>query len=252
MSSGKSGREERQAKAAAMRAQVAKAEARRRQMVAGAVALVVIVLSVSTFVIVQNARRDTVTASKATPANLGPDNSITVGQASAPVTVAAYEDFQCPVCLQFEQQNAAQLDAWVKAGTVKIDYRPVSILDRSSSTNYSTRSLNAVGALVNSTPSAFPAFHKSLFDQQPEEGGAGLPDQTLIDLAVTAGAPKAAMTTAVKAETYKGWTVRVTDAASKDGLTGTPRVLVNGTELKEPTAANLKAAVDAATAAAKK
>ena len=157
----------------------------------------------------------------------------------------------CPVCKQFEDENAAQLDAWVKAGTVKIDYRPVSILDRASTTNYSTRSLNAVGALVNSTPSAFAAFHKSLFAEQPPENGDGLTDQRLIDLAVAAGAPKAAMTTAVKDQTYEAWTKRVTEDASKAGLTGTPRVLINGTELKQPTAVNVKAAVDAATASKK-
>ena len=251
MSSGKSGREERQAKAAAMRAQVAKAEARRRQLIVGSVALVVIALAVAVFVVIQNARRDSETASDATPANLGPQNSITVGQASAPVTVVTYEDFQCPVCKQFEDENAAQLDAWVKAGTVKIDYRPVSILDRASTTNYSTRSLNAVGAVVNSTPSAFAAFHKSLFAEQPPENGDGLTDQRLIDLAVAAGAPKAAMTTAVKDQTYEAWTKRVTEDASKAGLTGTPRVLINGTELKQPTAVNVKAAVDAATASKK-
>lgn len=246
MSSGRSGREERQAKAAAMRAAAAKAEARRRQLIVGGAVLAVIVLIIGVFVVVQNARRDTATASGATPANLGPSNSIVVGQASAPVTLVAYEDFQCPVCNDFEKLNATQIDAWVKAGTVKVDYRPVAILDRLSEDNYSTRSLNAVAALVNSTPSAFPAFHKALFAAQPEENGPGLTNQKLIDLAVAAGAPKAAMTSAVNGLTYQGWTVRATDQASKDGLSGTPRILVNGKEVKEWTAANLKAAVDAA------
>lgn len=234
-----------------MRAQAAKAEARRRMMIVGSAVLAVIILGVGGFVVVQNARRDTATAASATPANLGANNSIVVGEASAPVTLVAYEDFQCPACNQFEQLNATQIDAWVKAGTVKVDYRPVAILDRASTDNYSTRSLNAAGALINSTPSAFPAYHKALYAEQPAEGGPGLTNQKLIDLAVAAGAPKAAMTTAVNDETYKGWTVRATEQASKDGLTGTPRVLVNGTEIKEPTAVNLKAAVDAAAAAAK-
>jgi protein-disulfide isomerase len=252
VSSGSSTREDRQAKAAAMRVQAAKAEARRRTLIVGGAVLAVLLLGIGVFVVVQNGRRDTVAADAATPANLGPSNSIVVGDASAPVTLVAYEDFQCPVCNEFEQLNTTQIDAWVKAGTVKVDYRPVSILDRASEDNYSTRSLNAVAALVNSTPSAFPAYHKALFAEQPAENGPGLTDQRLIDLAVTAGAPKAAMTTAVKNQTYKAWTVRATEQASKDGLTGTPRVLVNGTEVKEPTAANLKAAVDAAVAAAKK
>jgi protein-disulfide isomerase len=247
VSSGRSTREQRQAKAAALRAQAAKAEARRRQAIVGGIVLVVVALAVAVFVVVQNARHDSATASKATPANLGADNSIVVGQASAPVTLTTYEDFQCPVCNQFEQANAAQIDTWVKAGTVKVEYRPVAILDRASSTNYSTRSLNAAAAVVNSAPSAFPAFHKALFANQPPENSAGLSDDKLIELAVAAGAPKAAVSAAVKDETYNSWTARATEAASKAGLTGTPWVKVNGQVIKEPTAANLKAAVDAAT-----
>jgi protein-disulfide isomerase len=232
MSSGSAGRENRQAKAAAMRAQTAKAEARRRQLIVGSAVLAVLVLVLGVFVLVQNTRRESETADAASPANLGPSNSIVVGQASAPVTVTAYEDFLCPACLAFEQADAAQLDTWVKAGTVKVEYRPVAFLDRNSTTDYSTRAMNAAGAVVNSAPSAFPAFHKALFAEQPEEGGPGLTDQKLIDLAVAAGAPKAAITTAVKDLTYKGWTSRATTQASKDGLSGTPRVLVNGKEQK--------------------
>jgi len=246
VSSGRSNRENRQQKAAAMRAAAARREARRRSLIVGGAVLGVIIVIVAIFVVVQNTRRDSTAASGPTPANLGPDSSIVVGQASAPVTVIAYEDFQCPICHEFEQANAGQLATWVKAGTVKIDYRPVAILDANSADDYSTRSLNAVGALVNSDPSAFQAYHDALFANQPAEGGPGLTNAKLIDLAVSAGAPKAAITAAVNGETYKGWTARVTEAASKAGLTGTPWVKVNGKELKAPTAANLKAAVLAA------
>ena len=252
MSSGRATRDTRQAKAAMMRAQAAKAEARRRLLIVGASVLAILVVVIAGFVIVQNARRDTATAGAATPANLGPNNSITVGPPSAPVTIVTYEDFLCPFCNQFEQANATQFDAWVKAGTVKIEYRPIAFLDRNSSDNYSTRALNAAGALINSTPSAFAAYHKALFANQPEEGGPGLTDQKLIDLAVAAGAPKAAMTKAVTEQTYKSWTARVTDTASKAGVNSTPTVLVNGKKMGNTVdAAAMKTAVDAAVAAAK-
>ena len=246
MTSGSSTRDQRQAKASALRAQVARQEARRRQAIAGGVVLVVVALAVAVFVVIQNARHDDATAGATPPANIGPGNSIVVGQAGAPVTLTAYEDFQCPVCNDYEQANTAQIDTWVKAGTVKVEYRPVSILDRASSTNYSTRALNAAAAVVNSAPGAFPAFHQALFANQPAEGTAGLTDDKLIELAVAAGAPKAPVTAAIKDGKFKGWAAKVTEDASKDGLTGTPWVKVNGTVLKEPTAANLKAAVEAA------
>jgi hypothetical protein len=84
-----------------------------------------------------------------------------------------------------------------RAGDVKVQYRPIAFLDRNSTANYSTRFLNAMAVLVNSTRSAFPAFRKALFEQQPKEGPR-LSDQKPIDLAVAVGAPRPAMATAVK------------------------------------------------------
>jgi protein-disulfide isomerase len=231
VSSGRATREDRQAKAAAMRAQAARAEARRRSLIVGTALLAVIAVAVAVFVIVQNSKHSSAAAGGSTPANIGPGNSIVVGQASAPVTMIAYEDFQCPFCDKFEQANQIQIAAWVAAGSVKVEYRPIAFLDANSTDNYSTRSLNAVAALVNSTPSAFPAYHKLLFANQPSEGGPGLTAKQLVDLAVQAGAPRAAMSSAVNGETYKAWTVRVTDAASKDKVNATPTVRINGKDV---------------------
>lgn len=229
-----------------MRAQAARAQARRRQLVVGGIVLAIVAIVVGVFVVIQNARRDEATADAATPANLGAGNSIIVGRPNAPVTITTYEDFLCPICNQFEQVNADQIDGWVKDGTVKVEYRPVAILNHLSPDEYPTRALNAVGAVVNSAPSAFPAFHKALFANQPAENGPGLTDDKLIELAAAAGAPKDAVTTAIREQTYKSWTVRATEEASKDGLTGTPWVKVNGEVLKSPSPENLKAAVEAA------
>jgi protein-disulfide isomerase len=245
-------REGRQQKVAEMRAQAARAEARRRSMIVTGVVVLVIALIVAIFVIVQNTKHENNSTGGSTPTGFNGNNGVVVGNASAPVTVIAYEDFQCPVCRQFEQANSAQLDAWVKAGTVKIEYRMISFLDRSSTTNYSTRALNAAAALVTLKPSAFATFHKELYNNQPAEGTAGLTDKFLLGLAVQAGAPEGPMKTAIDDESYKAWTVRVTDASSKAGVNATPTVKVNGKELTDNDPATLKAAVDAAVAAAKK
>lgn len=95
MASGRSTRDDRQAKVAEMRAATAKAEARRRTLLVSSVVAVLVVIIVGVFVVVQNTRRDEATASSATPANIGADNSIVDGQDSAPVKVVVYEDFQC-------------------------------------------------------------------------------------------------------------------------------------------------------------
>jgi protein-disulfide isomerase len=48
--------------------------------------------------------------------------------------------------------------------------------------------------------------------------------------------------------TYGDWVTKATDQASKDGVTGTPTVFVDGTELSDLSAAGLTAAVSAAQA----
>ncbi len=236
-------------KAAELRAEAAKAEARRRTvMITGAVAVVVAVLVAGVVLIKtasDNAKARDVAAA-APPANLV-EGGILSGNTTAKVTIELYEDFMCPACKEFEEANAAQIDGWVKAGTAKVIYRPVAILDRfSEGTEYSTRALNAIAAVMNTAPQAFPAFHKSLFASQPAENTTGLSDDQLIDLAVKAGADKATVEPAIRDLRFRTWTQTVNDAFSKAGFTGTPTIVVNGTKVENFSPANVKAAVEAA------
>jgi protein-disulfide isomerase len=245
MTSGKSAREQRAAKVKAQQAAMRKAEARRRNsIIAGAVVAVLIVV-VGVAALVQSGRNSTSDTS-ATPANFsGPGStSVVLGQSSAPVTVTVFEDFQCPICQQFESTVGPTLTSLRDAGTVKVEYRSIAFLDRMSSTEYSTRALNAAACVRDSAPDAFDKFHTALFQNQPPENTAGLPDSKLVELAKSSGA--SGVESCITGQRFKDWTVKVTDAASKDGVNGTPTVRVNGTDLVNPTAEQLKAAVEKA------
>jgi len=224
------------------------ARARRtRTLVVTGVALAVLALVVGTGIAVQASRDSTgaVTAAgtPAAPRNLV-DGGVLIGQASAPVTVTTYEDFQCPVCKNFESLSGPTLEQLRTSGRIRVISKPVAILDRASKDEYSTRSLNAAACLVDVAPQAYPAFSAALFARQPEEGGAGLPDAELVTLAQQAGGPD--LSTCVRDRTFEAWTRTTTDQASQDGLQGTPYVLVNGSPLTNPTPDALTAAVDAA------
>ena len=235
-------------KAAEMRAEAARQEARRRAIAVVAAVAAVLVLFVGAGVLIAYARHNQQVKTEAAsqpPANLV-DGAMAVGNAKAKVTIQMYEDFQCPVCKDFEQANAAQLAAWAADGTARLEYHPVAILDRYSSTNYSTRALNAAAAVFNVDPALFVKYHSLLYANQPAENSAGLPDSQLIDLAVQAGAQRTAIESPITTEKYKGWTLKVTDDFSVKGLTGTPTVIVNGKQLADWSPAKLKAAVLAA------
>lgn len=230
-------------RAVAAREAQRRAERRRRSLVQAGVALAVLVIVVGIGIAVQ-ANRNKPTGALVTPASAVDGTGFAVGPATAPVTVEVYEDFQCPVCRDFEKGSGPTLDQLVTQGKVRVVYRPIAILDRASSTNYSTRSLNAAACAADA--GAFPRFHNTLYDDQPAEGSAGLSDDRLIDIGRSNGATSASYASCVRDGRYKSWSRSVTEAASKRGVNGTPTVYVNGKALTNPTPEALTTAVKAA------
>jgi protein-disulfide isomerase len=177
------------------------------------------------------------------PRNASSDgNGVVVG--SGPVTMDIYEDFICPICHQFEQQSGATVDQLVADGKARVIFHPVAYLDRNSTTAYSSRSSAASGCAADA--GKYRDYAKALFQQQPPEGGAGLPDDQLISIGTSVGLNQDSFGSCVRNGTFKAWTQHVTDEASKANVTGTPTVLVNGKQVQAPTPDALTAAVAAA------
>jgi protein-disulfide isomerase len=224
------------------------AAARRRRTIAVAVAAAVLVAVAIVVVIVIQSNRTATSADAAVPGNtVDGGNVIVVGSTDAPVTVDLYEDFQCPNCKNFEDQTGTTLAQLIDAGTVQAHYHGMAFLDTSANHDYSTRALNAAAAVVDTAgPEAYQKFHDLLFANQPPEGGSGLTNEQLVEYAGQAGATGSAVQAAVLELTYGDWVAQVTDQASKDGVTGTPTVFVDGTKLDDLSPDGLTAAVEAA------
>lgn len=186
-------------------------------------------------------------AAGSAPAAVTDDGSYVVGDPDAAVTVQVIEDFQCPVCQTFEAAFGEQLDAYAASGDVKVEYRGVAFLDRASSTEYSSRALNASACVMDAGDvDVWKEFHRQLFLQQPAEGGAGLPDSDLISIADDAGAGD--IEACVDDRTYDDWVSATTAAGTSDpDFGGTPTVFVNG-EVVQNSPEAIVAAVDEALA----
>lgn len=180
----------------------------------------------------------------AAPAGLV-DGAIVSGDPEAPVTVTLYEDFQCPACQAFEQAVGPTIDELRDAGDVRVEQRPLAFLDRASTDRYSSRALNAVGCVLDTAPNAVEPFIDLLFAQQPAEGGAGLSDDRLAQLASDAGAGEVGE--CVRNEALLSWTQLMTERGQEAGVTSTPTVLVDGRALQDRSEQGLRAAVQAAT-----
>jgi protein-disulfide isomerase len=220
------------AKVAEMRRQQA-AKERRRNILIGVAVAVVVALIIGGAVYFNSTRDTSGDTSAAVPSGLVHGQGFVHGEDSAPVHLVMYEDFMCPICGQFEKDQADFLAQQVAAGNVQVEYRPIAILDRESNgTNYSTRSANAAACVLSRAGAAAAGkMHDLLFANQPQENSDGLPDSQLVDLAVQAGAERSSVQTCIDDQTYQGWVANVTDQSSKDGVTGTPTAVLNGSML---------------------
>ncbi|MEU6202921.1 thioredoxin domain-containing protein [Micromonospora musae] len=163
---------------------------------------------------------------------------------SGPVTVDIYEDFLCPVCKQFQDTTGATVDQLINEGKIRAVYHPVAYLNRFSTTEYSTRSSAASGCAADE--GRFAEYAKALYQQQPPEGSAGLTDDKLIDIGAGVGLNRDDFGSCVRDSTFKAWTEHVTDTASRNNVTGTPTVIIDGEQVADRSPDGIRAAVEAA------
>ena len=237
-------------RAAAIRKEQEAKERRRRVLVVSAAVIGVLALIVAIAVAVQSSR-DTTGEAATPPAGAVDRYALPMGDTTAPVTVTVYEDFMCPYCGLFEDASRDVLKEYATAGDVQVRYHVVSFLDGQSSTDYSTRAANALAVVLDQAgPEVAVKFHDSLFENQPSEGGSGLSDEQLIDLAVQAGADRKAVTGPIESLAFEQWVVNSTGEWSDRGFTGTPTVTVAGEEIEfesvEDLLTNMTAAIESA------
>lgn len=175
---------------------------------------------------------------------VSPDVELTEGSETPKRVLTIFEDFQCPVCKSFEAAFGGILDELRTSGVAAIDYHPIAILDRMSSTNYSTRAANASVCVADSSVDTWLTFHSSAYAQQPAEGGEGLSDEALGDIATAAGAPDS-VRGCIEDGQHEDWVTSSTQSVLDRDINATPTVLLNGEALDLTTPEALSAAVRA-------
>lgn len=227
-------------------------EARRRRTILGGVAAgIAVVIALVVVFVVQSSRTSTSPTAAAPAHTIDNGLVIPVGSTTStgakPVVVNLYEDLQCPNCKAFEAQSGGTLKQLLAQGKVVLHYHEMAFLDSSANDNFSTRALNAAAVVTNAAgDQAFQKFHDLIYANQTPESGPAMTDQQLISYANQAGATGPAVSAAITGLKYKDWTKKVTDQASKDGVTATPTVIIGGKQVKDITPAGITAAVNAA------
>ncbi|MFI6867960.1 DsbA family protein [Nocardia sp. NPDC050406] len=168
----------------------------------------------------------------AVPPNVTPGGAIVVGKPDAKVRVQVVADPQCPACAMFENANAKVLEDEVANGTAVVEYNIISFLDKASTNQYSSRAANAAYVVGSTDASKFQQFMTILFAKQTPEGGAGLTDDQLIQIATEAGYTDPAVAQAIKDNKYADYVKAETKAVFDAKIQSTPSVFVNGKQVQ--------------------
>jgi protein-disulfide isomerase len=162
--------------------------------------------------------------------------------AGAP-TLDIYTDFQCPYCASYEANLADTFAEIVEAGTAKVTFHPLKMLDymnsQAGSDNLQSSTRSAVAAACADTLEGdyFLPVANAIFENQPATEGDGFDDLTLRQtVAATAGIDGDNLTAYQLCYDDKAtgqFVNKVYDAASErfgNDMT-TPTYLLNGTNI---------------------
>lgn len=198
------------------------AAARRRRLVVGAV---VVALVVAAAVIVTLAVRASGPdrGDDQAPGNTS-NGAIVLGQASAPVHVEVFEDFQCPACRSFEQGAAPVLRELAGSGRARISYYVLSFIGVES-----VRAANAAACAADVSPQRFVDLHDYLYAHQPAERSGGYPTAQLVAAGRSVGLGEG-YADCVRDGRYRDWVDTVNREHGRR-IQATPTVFVDGREL---------------------
>jgi len=213
---------------------------RRRTMVqygTGAVLLAAVVVAI--LIVVSQSGSDgggdtTITGASTVEGELkGIDQDGTVlGDPKADVTVVEFGDLQCPVCKEFSEQVSGDLIAGpVSDGDAAYEFRQWPIIG--------DQSVDAAkAALAAGEQGVYWNFVELFYENQGAENSGYVTDDFLESIADGAGVADIARWNEDRAE--EKWDAVLADndaAASEEGFTGTPSVIVegpNGSEVPDP------------------
>jgi protein-disulfide isomerase len=193
-----------------------------RYLVIGVVVLVAGIMVIPTL-LSQNK-----SVSQAIPAAVSAENGYAIEfNADIPglPVVDIYEDFQCPVCQQFEALNGKYINALVMEKKATVRFHTLSFLG-----DESVRAAN--GAACANDENKFLGYHLGMYANLPANENSGeWTNDRIVEIAAAAGIKSSTFESCVKDMKYQGWVGKVAEAGSKSGVGSTPTVFVNGKEI---------------------
>lgn len=166
------------------------------------------------------------------PIQVGADGVVTMGKPGAKgPTVDLYEDFQCPICKEFEKTSGDTVKQLAAEGKITVKYHILSFVNPQGSPRA------AVAGWCAADQGKFLQFHDVAYQNQPDERKA-LTADVLKKFGTAAGAA-GNFASCVTDSKYVAQVKKNNDDGLKElqakygGRAGTPSVLVNGKPLDQ-------------------
>jgi protein-disulfide isomerase len=210
-----------------------------RYLVIGVVVLVVGIMVVPTLLSKNKS------VSEAIPSTVSAENGYAIefnSELTNLPVVDVYEDFQCPVCQQFEALNGKYINSLVTEKKAIVRFHALSFLGPES-----VRAAN--GAACANDEGKFLDYHLGMYANLPRAENSGeWSNERIIEIAAASGISSSSFESCVNDMKYEGWVGKVAEAGSKSGVNSTPTVFVNGKEIDRNSeyfdAVKFKAAVE--------
>lgn len=162
------------------------------------------------------------------PVTKNPDHSVTMSRPSVTTPVLnIYEDFQCPICDEFEKANGAEVQKLADQGKVRVIYHPFTIfLGEQPAQDNSVRAWAAAQCVP---AGSWMEYHNLLYSNQPDERTpGGFPISLLLALGRKIGLTSGSFTQCVSSQKYAPLGVPLSEKIIKSGIDSTPTVKLNG------------------------
>ncbi len=156
----------------------------------------------------------------------------TIGKAGAPVTLDVYEDFQCPVCAEYDLTvEPILVSQYVQPGILRIVHHDIAILGRPAAGAPDESRLAASGAYCANEQGRYWDYAHWVYQNQAGENAGGFSVDRLTQIAVAAGVdPTAFGTCLTAAATVQAVTDNSTKALGM-GIDSTPTMYIAGQKI---------------------
>ena len=200
-----------------------------------AVAILAVVVGIGVWVAkIKNSGAATVYTGPLAPVTRETTGSITMAKPGvATPKLEIFEDFQCPICQQFEQTSGGTIKRLAAQGKVNVIYKPFQLFQQEPLSGNSQRAANAALCVP---ADKWVSYHDALYKYQPAEGTKGFATKDLISWGTDLGITDPAFRTCVTDLQKKSELATITaDALGPRKVQGTPTVFLNGKQLDTQT-----------------